>query len=236
MDESYNQLGISALEALADAVENREEWAIKQVLNSPRAAQLQLGQPSARVNIDARSVSLGDSKVFDSIDLEQRLKRLGDALCNPAISAPIAAAIAAPEALPCPVLPCHDLAAPMDAAEAAPEAAEDSAPLPAPGTPPQQVAPLLPDSPTSHNRRYVSMSAITEPSDANGSGAEAAPETGAESPRKNGRSHRAPRVARVAAESGAPRKRGRPRGSRDSGRKRGRNPGRGKNRATGGGL
>ncbi len=243
-EESRMGLVCDAVDALHEAVLSGADWAIRQVLNSPLANDLQLGQPSAKVAIDARSISVNDSGVFDNIDLQQRLARLGNALQGLANGGGNGGAPAMPA--PAVALPCPSMdAAPLAMPQAAPEAVEDSAPIPSPGTPSQgaqggQGAPFSPCSATSHNLSYVSKSAITEPTDTPEAGAEAvpeaAPDAGAKAPRKNGRSHRAPRVAKVAAESGAPRKRGRPRGSRDSGRKRGRNPGRGKNRATGGGL
>ena len=172
INESRMDICCDAVDALREAVRRGEDWAVRQVLNSPLANDLQLGQPSAKVAIDARSISVNNSGVFDSIDLQQRLARLGNALQGLANGGGNGGAQALPApavALPCPA---------MDAAQAVPAVPlVDSAPLPAPGTlQGGQGAPFSPCSATSHNRRYVSKTPITEPMDTPEAGAEAAPE------------------------------------------------------------
>lgn len=232
-EESRMGLVCDAVDALHEAVLSGADWAIRQVLNSPLANDLQLGQPSAKVAIDARSISVNDSGVLDSIDLQQRLARLGTALQG-------LAGGAAP----------HD--PPMDAAPLVVDA-EPCALVPSPPCSQTVDNPVdNPDLPTSHNPDYVSDRTIKEPKDT--------PKQRAKSARKEARKRatkpeRKPRelgrdwapeaahdAAQVAAATDAgevaapPRKRGRPKGSRDSKPRRRRDPRRGKFRATGGGL
>jgi hypothetical protein len=246
INESRMDICCDAVDALREAVRRGEDWAVRQVLNSPLANDLQLGQPSAKVAIDARSISVNDSGVLDSIDLQQRLARLGTALQGlagisgdggaPALPAPAAA-------LPCPAMDAaHD--PPMDAAPRVVDA-EQAEPIAEPCalvlSPPCSQAVDNSDLPTSHNLDYVSKRPIKEPKDTPKQRAKAArKERGKRGARAVPEAaHDAAQVA-AATDTGEvaalPRKRGRPKGSRDSKPRRRRDPRRGKFRATGGGL
>lgn len=76
-EEARMRICAEAVSKLREAVTRGEEWAIKQVLNSPIAAHLGLGRPAAQVAVAADNVSVA---VFDSEDLAARLSRLDAAL------------------------------------------------------------------------------------------------------------------------------------------------------------
>ena len=260
IDESRMDICCDAVDALREAVRRGEDWAVRQVLNSPLASDLQLGQPAPKIAVDARSVSIGNgSGVLDSIDLQQRLARLGTALQGLAGIGGNGGASALPA-------PAPAVALPSPAMDAAPQSAHDPAPLVvdaepcAPQADPCALVPSPPcsypvdnpvdnpDLPTSHNYSYVSEPPITEPK----STPQKRGKRNAKAARKQSRKERRERGKRGAdalpeaaqgvatAEAhetpATPRKRGRPRGSLDSRPRRRRDPGRGKKRATGGGL
>lgn len=88
LDEAAQSLVSSAVDSLRAAVKAGEEWAVRQVLNSPRAADAGLGNTTARVDVAAVSASV----VLDPIDQAQRLARLDKALATiraaPAVDVP----------------------------------------------------------------------------------------------------------------------------------------------------
>lgn len=96
LEDAAHSLVSSAVDSLRAAVEAGEDWAVRQVLNSPRAVEAGLGNTTARVDVAAVSASV----VLDPIDQAQRLARL-DAALSTLRAVPAATVVDAP-ALPAP--------------------------------------------------------------------------------------------------------------------------------------